>query len=128
MSLRINELLQAIKTAEVKCVQNTIPVTIQEKEELVKASASLHNAIMHSIPVEKICNSCEHCVFWENKWCCSARDMAPIPFEVQNRVGGCSKWYEKDFIPFAFAFLTIGGMIAKTMLQVWQDSGFGGIL
>ena len=128
MSERTKNLLSTIKTAEVSCVQNTIPLTIEEKSELIQASANLHNAIMHHMPVEKNCTSCEHCVFWENKWCCSAREMAPIPFEVKNRVGGCSKWYEKDFIPFAFAFLTIGGTIAETMLQVWQGSGFVGVL
>ena len=30
----------------------------------------------------------------------TARDMAKIPFQVANRVGGCSRWAEKDYIPF----------------------------
>lgn len=100
MNSRIDTLLQLIKTAADKCVQNTIPLTIEEKSALIAESAKLHDVIMHHMPVEKICHSCEHCVFWENKYCCSAREMAPIPFEVQNRTGGCSKWYEKDYIPF----------------------------
>lgn len=96
----IQTLISTIKTAEVACVRNTTPLTIEEKQQLIKASADLHNVIMHNMPVEKICSSCEHCVFWNNKHCCAARDMTPIPFEIQNRAGGCSKWYEKDFIPF----------------------------
>jgi hypothetical protein len=102
MNLRpeIEMLIQNIKTAVDNCVRNTIPLTIEEKGALIAESAKLHNAIMHNMPVEKNCESCHHCIFWENGWCCSARDMAPIPFEVKNRVGGCSKWYEKDFVPF----------------------------
>lgn len=100
MSERIKELLSTIKTAEVKCEQNTIPLTIEEKKELIQASANLYETIMHKMIVDKNCTTCEHCVFWENKWCCAVRDMAPIPFEVKNRVGGCSKWFEKDFVPY----------------------------
>lgn len=97
---RIEHLIKAIKDAEALCLRNQIPLTIDEKLGLIEESSNLHNVIMHNVQVQKICSNCEHCVFWEGKHCCSARDMAPIPFEVQNRVGGCSKWYEKDFLPF----------------------------
>lgn len=97
---RIQGIVDAIKSADKMCLQNQIPLTIEEKSALIAESANLHNAIMHGMTVQRICANCEHCVLWEGKHCCAARDMAPIPFEVVNRVGGCSKWYEKDFIPF----------------------------
>lgn len=100
MTTRIDHLIEAIKQAEKVLIANTIPLTIEEKNKLIAESANLHNVIMHNMPVEKKCASCEHCVFWEEKHCCAARDMRPIPFEVENNVGGCSKWYEKDSIPF----------------------------
>lgn len=96
---RIQHLVDAITGATKACIGNQIPLTMEEKEYLIHESANLHNAIVN-MTVQKICGTCEHCVFWENKYCCAARDMAPIPFEVSNRIGGCSKWYEKDFIPF----------------------------
>lgn len=89
-----------LKTLEKHLLNFQIPLTIEEKRELTLASADVHNAIMHKVPVQKCCASCEHCVLYEGQHCCSARKMAPIPFEVENRTGGCSMWYEKDYIPF----------------------------
>lgn len=97
---RIDYLLKAMKELDGMLTRHTVPLTIEEKTELLSAHSNSWNTIMHYIPVEHKCSSCEHCVFWEDKHCCAARDMRPIPFEVVNNVGGCSKWSEKDYIPF----------------------------
>lgn len=97
---RIQPLLKAIKELNAECIKFQVPLTIEEKQALLQEHSNVWNTIMHTMPVQKICENCKHCVHWEGKICCAARDMAPIPFEVVNRVGGCSRWYEKDFIPF----------------------------
>lgn len=97
---RIEPFLTEIKKLDTMLMQSQIPLTMEEKQKLLEEHAKVWHTIMHTMQVQRICANCQHCVFWENKYCCAARDMAPIPFEVVNRVGGCSKWYEKDFIPF----------------------------
>ena len=97
---RIDYLLKAMKQLDSMLTNHTVPLTIDEKTELLSTHSKSWNTIMHYIPVERKCASCEHCVFWEGKHCCSAREMRPIPFEVVNNTGGCSKWSEKDYIPF----------------------------
>lgn len=97
---RIQDLIKALQTANSALLKTTMPMTIEEKQKLLDESASIWDTIMHKMPVEKRCETCAHCVLWEFKHCCSAREMAPIPFEIQNKTGGCSKWEEKDFIPF----------------------------
>lgn len=91
---KINEAIETVK----KLMSNG--VTFAQKVEIVKASAELHNWIMKVNIIDHNCATCDHCVSYEGNTCCAARKMAPIPFNVINRVGGCSMWYEKDFIPF----------------------------
>lgn len=97
---RIDHLLKALKEVNGMFIRHTVPLTIEEKTALLSAHSDSWNTIMHYIPVERKCASCEHCVLWEGKHCCAARDMRPIPFEIENNVGGCSKWSEADYIPF----------------------------
>ena len=97
---RIEPFLTEMKKLDTMCMQCQIPLTMEEKQKLLEEHAKIWHTIMHSMSVQRICANCEHCVLWESKYCCAARDMAPIPFEIVNRVGGCSKWYEKDYIPF----------------------------
>lgn len=97
---RIQPLIDAIKALDKQCMAFQAPLMLEEKHALLQEHAKVWNTIMHSMQTHKICQNCQHCVEWEGKVCCAARDMAPIPFEVVNRIGGCSKWYEKDYIPF----------------------------
>lgn len=100
MSERTQEMLDKFKSLQSDLIKYSVPLTIDEKKEFIQASANIHETIMHYLQVEKHCETCHHCVFWDGQHCCSARDMTPIPFEIKNKVGGCSKWCEKDFIPF----------------------------
>lgn len=90
---KIDEAIAAVKKL---CVG----LTFAQKTEVVGKSADLHNWIMHIPITDRNCSTCEKCCLRNGVSCCAAREMAEIPFQVVNRVGGCSQWYEKDYIPF----------------------------
>lgn len=76
-------------------------ITFEQKQELLDLSADLHRMIIQAPILDKNCSNCHHCVKNQcGEHCCTERNMRAIPFEVVNRVGGCSKWLEKDFLPF----------------------------
>lgn len=99
MSERTSDILKKIKDIQSEIINFPVPITVDEKQELTEADARTFQLLLN-MKVEKLCATCEHCVFYNTQYCCSVRNMAPIPFEVQNRAGGCSKWAEKGFIPF----------------------------
>ena len=76
-------------------------VEFEDKDQLYALSAEMY-MVVQQIPVTN--KTCANCVFCsKNKagdTCCIQRDMRPIPFEVVNRCGGCSKWKEGDSVPF----------------------------
>lgn len=90
---KIEDAIEAVKKL---CVG----LTFEQKNNVVIKSADLHNWIMHIQVTDRCCNTCDKCRMYNGEACCAARNMAPIPFQVANRVGGCSKWEEKDYIPF----------------------------
>jgi hypothetical protein len=94
------EVIDQIKKAIAEIKKCCEGLTFESKQEVVAASAELHNYIMQTPVINRCCNTCEHCIFYDGEACCAARDMAKIPFQVANRVGGCSRWAEKDYIPF----------------------------
>lgn len=97
---RIEPLMVAIKEMNAALIKWQIPLSVEEKQALMEEHGKGWN-IIKNMEVKKLCKNCAHCVLWENNWCCAARDMAKIPFEISNDIGGCkSQWSEKDFIPF----------------------------
>ena len=98
---RIQPLIDETKKLHAMLISWQVPLTQDEREELLHQHNEIWHTIVNNMPMQHLCTNCKHCVFWENKYCCAARDMAPIPFEVSNNIGGCnSKWEDKDFIPF----------------------------
>lgn len=111
----IERIRQSIHAIEETCRNG---ITFKEKEQIIAESAALHTKIMQTQVTDKNCSTCDHCCMFDGVHCCRFRNMAQIPFEVVNRVGGCKHWYEKDFIPFAFAFMCIGGGYVESLLQM----------
>ena len=93
----IERIRESIRTIEQACRNG---ITLEEKQEIIAASAEMHTSIMQTPITNRNCATCDHCCMFNGVHCCRFRDMAEIPFEVVNRVGGCKHWYEKDFIPF----------------------------
>ena len=111
----IQKIKDAINVIDQECRNG---ITLEQKSEIIAASAAMHTRIMQTQISDKNCSTCDHCCVFNGVHCCRFRDMAQIPFEVVNRVGGCKHWYERDFIPFAFAFMCIGGGCIENLLQV----------
>lgn len=111
----IERIRESIRTIESACKEG---ITFKEKEQIIAESAAMHTKIMQTQVKDKNCSTCDHCCMMNGVPCCRFRNMAEIPFEVVNRVGGCKHWYEKDFIPFAFAFMCIGGGYVENLLQM----------
>lgn len=93
----IQKIKDAIDVIDQECKNG---ITLEQKSEIIAASAAMHTRIMQTQISDKNCSTCDHCCVFNGVHCCRFRDMAQIPFEVVNRVGGCKHWYEKDFIPF----------------------------
>lgn len=93
----IQKIKDAIDVIDQECRNG---ITLEQKSEIIAASAAMHTRIMQTQISDKNCSTCDHCCVFNGVHCCRFRDMAQIPFEVVNRVGGCKHWYEKDFIPF----------------------------
>lgn len=93
----IERIGDVLKSVEKECGKG---ITFKEKEQIIAKSAAMHTKIMQMQVKDKNCSTCDHCCMVNGVPCCRFRNMAEIPFEVVNRVGGCKHWYEKDFIPF----------------------------
>lgn len=79
-----------------RAINKEEPMTFEEKcEKIRQLNAELNRVALTPIS-DKCCRTCDH--FRNGQ--CAARNMAPIPEPVLTATYGCSKFYEKDFIPF----------------------------
>lgn len=72
------------------------PMTFDEKVQKIQELNAELNRVAHTEISDKCCRTCDH--FRNGR--CAARNMATVPPEVMTRAYGCSKFYEKDYIPF----------------------------
>ena len=99
MSEKTKDILNKIKELQTAIINFPVAITVDEKNELTQADSRTFSLIME-MKVRKICSTCEHCVFNDGQHCCAEFKMLPIEFQIKNDAGGCTRWKEKDFIPF----------------------------